>query len=94
MKKYKLLKDLPGIGKGTIFNENDSAYKSQGFSYAKAMVEDNPDWFEKIVEDDVLTWCRGNKKKDVPEEMVVYGGRTTREIIQNLNWILRQFKKN
>ena len=48
MKKYKLLKDLPGIKAGSII-ENDHAYFDFGFCDVRHFRFNNyPDWFEEI----------------------------------------------
>ena len=56
MKKYRLLKDLPGIKAGDIFELVDSTNTSRLNDYYECcgifadcgVVEDNPDWFEEI----------------------------------------------
>ena len=58
MKRYKLLKDLPGCKKGAIFEKGQAGYKCQTAPYSwigmpKEVVEDTPDWFEEIVENKV-----------------------------------------
>ena len=55
---YKLLKDIPDVMAGTIFewNEDQVRYDAQGcseYGHPKSMVEDNPEWFEPIEEERV-----------------------------------------
>ena len=58
MKKYRLLKDLPGLYIGDIFELVDSTKTSRLNDYYECcgifadcgVVEDNPDWFEEIQE--------------------------------------------
>lgn len=63
MRKYKLLKDLPGVKAGTVYipehglKEGAQRYMTLHFhdnpslnSIAKSIVENNPDWFQKVIE--------------------------------------------
>lgn len=55
MKKYKLLKDLPNIKVGTIFESNGTDYKGEVYYFvgntiniSELTIRNNPDWFEEI----------------------------------------------
>ena len=54
MKQYRLLKDLPGIKAGAVFNlfdDEDSLivrYYSDGITIEERLVINNHDWFEEI----------------------------------------------
>lgn len=54
MKKYKLLKDLPGKKAGAIFKKRDNYYFNASKSHSDSntildeVVENNPDWFEEV----------------------------------------------
>lgn len=55
MRKFKLLKDTPVLKAGAIFEYNHGVYKSKCSEgtythYPPNYVEDNPLWFEEIIE--------------------------------------------
>lgn len=55
MKKYKLLKDLPYIKAGIIYEQDWNQYKSEKQDWItdylnKNIIENNPEWFEEIKE--------------------------------------------
>jgi len=70
MKKYRLLKDLPGILAGTtfIYNVSDDNYQIQGclskHQYELDYIESFPDWFEEIQE-----------AKFTEQDMICFGER-------------------
>ena len=54
MKSYKLLKDLPDLASGVIF-EHDGfreqySYGNNSRSYHSYTIENNPEWFEEVKE--------------------------------------------
>ena len=56
MKKYKLLKDLPYIKAGIIYEQDWNQYKSEKQDWItdylnKNIIENNPEWFEEIKEE-------------------------------------------
>lgn len=58
MKKYKLLKDLPGLKTGTIFEINGDKvvmstrdYKAPVHRPSANVIQKHPDWFEKVKEE-------------------------------------------
>lgn len=62
VKKYRLIKDCPYANKGTIltWNETDSCYDyisqhDDPYWYHKKYVENNPEWFEEIKEEQPIT---------------------------------------
>jgi hypothetical protein len=54
MRKFRLLKDLPGVNAGAIFEEYSDAYHfidtngCRVAKYAKELVENNHEWFEEV----------------------------------------------
>lgn len=52
--KYKLLKDLPGLKAGAIFEYDEdleryiNSYKGNIYTYKESDIIDSPDWFEKV----------------------------------------------
>ena len=58
MKKYRLLKDLPGIHKGAIFTDEKCEDYFQGkdggneHHFNGCIIRENPDWFEEVQEKD------------------------------------------
>lgn len=57
-KKYRLLKELPGCEKDSIFHLFDFKDKASGYIrlqadypyFPKVIVENNPEWFEEVIE--------------------------------------------
>lgn len=52
-KKYRLLKELPRVEAGEIFEaigNGEYKVKSNGYKFISSLVENNPEWFELIPE--------------------------------------------
>jgi hypothetical protein len=60
-KKYKLLKDLPDLKAGAVFewDENNERYYCKvgddfEYKYQPIYLESNPDWFEEVKEEEIV----------------------------------------
>jgi len=63
-KKYKLIKDLPFLPKGAIFEKVGNNWDclediNKFYSFDINILDGNPDWFEKILKDKLkCPYCR------------------------------------
>lgn len=97
-KRYRLLKDLPGLKAGTVFEKcddvtrpacRDYAYKDdetqRRWWYHPKDVENNPEWFSEILpEEKSFDKYRGNLKDDY--------GRIIFEISESGKYIVEEYK--
>jgi hypothetical protein len=86
MRKFKILKDTPIDKAGDIFEQDDKLkrYFSNNSQYNKEAVENNPEWFEEIIENKFETDF--SKLKDVNGWFIGIGNTGIGEDILNNNW--------
>ena len=78
MKRYKLLKDLPDLKAGEIFeyNEDAGSYISQSMNKNHYLlyddtVENNPEWFEPVKDDEIkkLNYNRNDNRDNLDNQI-------------------------
>lgn len=77
--KYKLLKDLPEVGNGSIFEQHKSLYnyfaaECSNLSYSKEFIDSNPSWFApyKFTTEDGVDIFEGDNYLSVNKRGVVW----------------------
>jgi hypothetical protein len=103
MPKYKLLKDMPDADAGTIFTDDreDSGYHysdklrdNDGDGWiSKRIVENNPKWFEKIPEQE-LVWTDDLVREYATHAMIDIGTAFHKGDYPNLYNHMRNFKES
>lgn len=95
-KKYRLLKDLPDLKAGAIFEYDNQCYQhlycGDNWQYLAQDVEDNPEWFEPadtcrvVTVEDVSTRTCGIRSGEYMFEVFITGsgwrGKFTKELLQ------------
>ena len=73
VKKYRLLRELPGIGVGSIFIKTYSGYsyetKTFNLMLPYIFVENSPDWFQEVTGEKERLEYWHNKQLEVIESM-------------------------
>ena len=92
MKQYKLLKDLPDLKAGVIFEDSKESddYVCGDYKFLYNHVEDNTEWFEEIRENMVEI----KLKKRTIHEQLLYAINYNYIEKDKINYILRNGKTN